>query len=141
MNFPYPEKFATWLAQPGFQKLSEADASSYLGEYAGQAWSVQLDNSRYVLTTIGSSACNVFSRDVDGAMTEDLVVGFLGYLKTQGATYESKRITPKSALADGVSTSYSVFVEGQVIMNIVLSIAPSSNGASQIALTASKTGT
>jgi hypothetical protein len=74
-------------------------------------------------------------------MTKNLVVGFLDYLKTQGATYQSKNVTPDSATAGGSSTSYSVSMGGQVIMNLILSVAPVDSGKSQVALTASTAGT
>ena len=141
MNFPYPEKFTGWLAQPGFQKLSSIDAAAYLGGYSGSAWSVQLDNSRFVLTSVGASACNVFGNDLDESMTKNLVIGFLDYLKTQGATYQSKNVTPDSATAGLYSTSYAVSMGGQVVMNLILTVAAPGGGKFQVVLTASKAET
>ncbi|OEZ50680.1 hypothetical protein JAB1_17980 [Janthinobacterium sp. MP5059B] len=141
MNFPYPEKFQAWLARPGFQKLSSIDAAAYLGAYSGNAWNVQLDNSRFVLTSIGESACNVFANDLDASMTRNLVIGFLDYLKTQGATYQSKMVTPASATASLSSTSYAVSMNGQVIMHLALTIAAPGTGPFQVALTAARAET
>lgn len=141
MSFPYPEKFTVWLTQSGFQKLSSSGASGYLGGYPGSAWNVQLLNSSFVLTTLGTGACSIFANDLDEAMTKNLMVGFLDYLKTQGATYQSKDVTPDSATGGGSSTSYSVSTGGEVIMNLTLSIAPIGSGKSKVALTASKAGT
>lgn len=141
MNFPYPEKFTEWLAQPGFQKLSSTDALAYLGGYSGNAWSVQLDNSRLVLTSVGTSACNVFANDLDESMTKNLIVGFLDYLKTQGATYQARVVTPDSAATSLYSMSYAVSMGGQVVMNLTMTIAPPGGGKFQVALTASKVET
>ncbi|MGG7607487.1 NMCC_0638 family (lipo)protein [Massilia sp. BKSP1R2A-1] len=140
MSFPYPEKFAEWLAQPGFQKLSGTEASQYLAGNYGNAWNVQLDKSRFVLTSVGASTCNVFANDLDEAMTKNLVVGFLDYLKTQGATYQAKNVTPDGAASVLSSTSYSVSMDGQVIVNLVVTVAPQGGGKFQIALSASKAG-
>lgn len=138
MNFPYPEKFNAWLAQPGFQRLSGSDAAAYLGARAGGAWSVQLNNSRFVLTSVGESACNVFANDLDESMTRNLLAGFLDYLQTQGATYQSKIVTPDQATAGPSKTSYAVSMDGQVLMNLTLAAAAPGSGAFQVALTASR---
>lgn len=71
-------------------------------------------------------------------MTRNLIDGFMGYLKTQGATYESKDITPKSAGVGSSTTSYAVSIGGEAIMNLILSIAPSGARTFKVALTASK---
>lgn len=113
LSFPHSEKFAAWLAQPGFQMLSSIDATAYLGGYPDSAWSVQLDNSRFVLTSVGGSACNVFANDLDESMTKNLVVGFLDYLETEGATYQSTIVKPDRATAGLSSTSYAVFMEAK----------------------------
>lgn len=141
MNFPYPEKFARWISQPGFKKLSGNDAEEYLSGYSGSVWTAELNSSRFVVTSIGVNACNVFANDVDEAMTKNLVTGFLDYLKTQGVTYQAKNITPNGAKAGQSSTSYAVSIEGQVIMNLILSIAPPGLGKFQIALTTVKVDT
>lgn len=72
ISFPYPDKFARWLAQSNFHKLSSSDSSPYLAGHSGDAWSVQLDKSNFVLTSIGDSACNVFANDLDAPMTKVL---------------------------------------------------------------------
>lgn len=141
MSFPHPDKFTEWLAQPGFRKLSSTEAKEYLGGYPGSAWSAQLGNSRFVLTSIDGSACNIFANDLDETMTKNLIVGFLDYLKTQGATYQSKNVTPVAATANQTSTSYAVSMDGQVVMNLILTIAAPGNGKFQVALTASKATT
>ncbi|WP_295994062.1 hypothetical protein [Rugamonas sp.] len=141
MSFPYPEKFTEWVAQRGFQKLSDTDASAYLGSYSGNAWSVRLDNSRFVLTSVGASACNVFANDLDESMTKNLVVGFLEYLKTQGATYQSMTVNPASATAGLSSMNYAVSMGGQVVMNLILTVAAPRSGKFQVALTAAKVAT
>lgn len=138
MSFPYPDKFAGWLAQSNFHKLSSSDASAYLAGHSGEAWSAQLDKSNFILTSIGDSACNVFANDLDGPMTKNLVVGFMDYLKTQGASYQPKDITPKSAGDGSSTTSYAVSIGGETIMNLILTISPRGVGMSQVALTASK---
>lgn len=141
MNFPYPEKFAQWIAQPGFKKLSGNDAAEYLSGYSGSVWTAELNSSRFVVTSIGANACNVFSNDLDETMTKNLVIGFLDYLRTQGVTYQSRNITPDGAKAGESSTSYAVSIEGQVIMNLILSVAPPGLGKFQIALTTAKVDT
>lgn len=138
MHFPYPDTFAKWHAGPEFQPLSDADASAYLGGKAGKAWSVQLKDSRFVLTALGTTACNVFANDVDPAMTQNLVVGFLDYLKTQGLSYQPASATPVGAAAGLSTTNYAVSAEGQVLMNMTLTVAPPGSGQFQIALTAAK---
>ncbi|WP_157201042.1 hypothetical protein [Massilia sp. Root351] len=141
MNFPYPEKFTNWLAQPGFQELSSIDAAAYLGGYSGSAWSVQLENSRFVLTNFGANVCSVFANDLDESMTTNLVVGFLDYLKTQGATYQLKNVTTDSATTLLRTTSYAVSMEGQPVMNLILTVAAPGGAKFQVALTASKVET
>lgn len=138
MNFPYPDKFAQWIAESKFRKLSSADASAWLGGHSGNAWNAQLDKSNFILTSVGDSACNVFANGLDGRMTKNLVTGFLDYLKTQGATYQSRDITPKNVGDRGSTTSYSVSIGGEAIMSLILSIAPCGAEACQVALTASK---
>lgn len=138
MNFPYPDKFAEWLAESNFRKLSSADASAWLVGHSGNAWSAQLDKSNFILTSVGDSACNIYANDLDGPMTKNLVSGFMDYLKTQGASYQSKDITPKNAGNGYSTTSYSVSIGGEAIMNLILTIAPRGAGAFQVALTASK---
>lgn len=138
MSFPYPDKFAEWLEQYNFHKLSSSDASAYLAGNSGNAWSVHLDKSNFILTSIGNSACNVFANDLDGPMTKNLVVGFMDYLKTQGASYQPKDIAPESAGDGSSTTSYAVSIEGEAVMNLILTIAPRGAGTFQVALTASK---
>lgn len=141
MNFPYPEKFAQWIAQPGLKKLSGNDASEYLNGYSGSVWTAELNSSHFVVTSIGANACNVFANDLDETMTKNLVIGFLDYLKTQGVTYQSRNVTPDGAKAGQSSTSYAVSIEGHVIMNLILSVAPPGLGKFQIALTTAKVDT
>lgn len=63
------------------------DAAAYLGAYSGSAWSVQLNNSRFVLTSAGESACNVFANDLDEPMTRNLLAGFLDYARQKPHPY------------------------------------------------------
>lgn len=62
-------------------------------------------------------------------------------LKTQGATYQSKIVTPASATAGLSSTSYAVSMNGQVIMHLTLTIAAPGAGPFQVALTAARAET
>ncbi|RYF34611.1 MAG: hypothetical protein EOO38_29395 [Cytophagaceae bacterium] len=138
MSFPYPKKFAEWIAQSNFHKLSSSYASAYLAGHSGDAWSAHFDKSSFIVTSIGDSACSIFANDVDGPMTRNLVDGFMGYLKTEGASYQFKDITPKSAEDGSSTTNYAVCIGGEAIMNLVLSIAPRGASMFQVALTASK---
>jgi hypothetical protein len=137
-RFPYPEKFAEWLNQPGHRKLSNKEAAPFLPAKGGDAWAATTPHSSFVITSLRRNDCTVFAGGLDEQTTRDMVKGFLGYLETQGASWIERDTTPAKATPGYSSTNYLITLDGRVMANITLSIAPPRPGGFQVALTVAK---